>query len=133
KFAEEVFSSAGDSGTSGEYCQFKACILSGFPVAFVSKVADYCTEECAEHLAGNVDGNLCPGEISTGSKTNGNSRVDVCTGIFTGYVDCKCYCKSPTHGDDNPTTVLTFGFFKKDVGNYAATERGKNQSTNYFA
>ncbi len=131
KFAQEVFAGAANSRASGEHSQLKAGVRSGFPVAFVGQEADNSTDESAEHLACDVKGNQTPGKITAGSKADGNSRVDVRTGVFTGNVDCKCYCKSPTHGDNNPTTVLTFGFFKKDVRNYAATEKGKNHCTNF--
>ncbi len=95
KFAEKVFCCAGNSRSGGEYSQFQTSILSWFPVAFVGEVTKYSTEECAEHLAGNVKGNLCPGKITAGSKADGNSRVDVCTGIFTGLRRLQMQLRTP--------------------------------------
>src|SRR5436305_996885 len=80
-------------------------------------------EDGAGELAGQVDGDLVPGEVARRGQAEGDRRVEVGAAERSGGVNADGDRHPPPEGDDDPARVLGLGLGQQDGGDDAVAEQ----------
>src|SRR5690606_313260 len=94
----------------------------------------YCTNKGTCELCEEVGAEKGRVEVAEHGKRNGDCGVDVSASAKgIGCIHTNEYGHCPPKGDNDPATVLTFGFVKHNICYYAGTEHEQQGGAKEFA
>ena len=83
--------------------------------------------ETAEHLGYDIGNHICPGEGAGQGEANADGRIEVGSGIRTGYEDSGHDRETPRDGDNYPSCAVRLGSLQAYGTAHSVSEQDQYQ------